>query len=126
MIERQLVALLSTAYVFAAYLLWRFVGIEACGDVLITALSYQNETSRTVAAILLVKSPDRAKVLLKRAMAERHNLKEVLRICGEIADETLEEKVRSFMGDPDPQVSKAAHEAIHMIVERKSHSTYKK
>ena len=122
MIERQLAALVSTAYVFAAYVLWRFLGIDACGNVLIAALSYQNETPRTVAAILLVKSPHRARPLLQRAIADRVSLVQALRISGEVADEALEATIRSYIADPDPQVSKDAHDALRIIADRRFHS----
>ncbi|MGD9726808.1 MAG: hypothetical protein AB7G68_12410 [Nitrospiraceae bacterium] len=120
MFKRQLTTLIYVGYIYGAYLIWQLTGIETCGWTLIGALSSENETARTVAGILLVRAPDKARPLIREAIAEKKGLRYILPIAAEVADEALEIEVRSFISDSDLEVRIATERAIRIIVARRS------
>jgi hypothetical protein len=79
-----------TAAVFAAYGTWRATGASSAGRVVARALAADDETQRTSAGMLLVKSGERALPLLRdnleRGVAVAMTLRVLADIGGAAAD----------------------------------------
>ena len=100
-------------YVYRA--LWYWLGITSAGRALVRALGSPDENIRSIAGILLAKSGKRAEALLLEALNRRESLPTVLTVLGSIGDPALIPQIRPFTNDPNPEVAKAAREAIKVI-----------
>ena len=100
-------------YVYRA--LWSWLGIPSAGRALVKALGSPDENIRSIAGILLVKSGKRAEPLLQEALNRRENLPTVLTVLGSIGDPALIPQLQQFTNDPNPDVAKAAREALKVI-----------
>ena len=100
-------------YVYRA--LWSWLGISSAGRALVKALGSPDENIRSIAGILLVKSGKRAEPLLQEALSRRENLTTVLTVLGSIGDPALIPHLRQFTNDQNPDVAKAAREALKVI-----------
>jgi hypothetical protein len=80
----------ESAAVFAAYGTWRATGAHSAGAVVARALGSDDETNRTAAGMLLVKSGERALPLLRenleRGIAVQITLQVLADIGGPAAD----------------------------------------
>ena len=65
--------------------------------------------------MLLAKSGERAEPLLQEALTRRQNLPTVLTVLGSIGDPALIPQLRRFADDRNPEVAKAAQEALKVI-----------
>ena len=108
----------GAARLFLDNALWRLSGWRAAGRRLVEALGSEDEDLRTIAGMLLVKAGRKARPLLEEALAKRQSLPLALTILGDIGDRQTAAKVQPFTQDPDPQVAKAAQDALKVLAVR--------
>ncbi len=104
-----------TLYLMGSRAAWRVTGIRAAGRPLVDALGSTDEDVRTIAGMLLVKAGKSAEPLLTEALARRENLPMVLSVLADIGDPDVESQIQSFSSDTDPEVSRAAKEALRIL-----------
>ena len=97
---------------------WRLTGLNAAGRVLVHALGSPNENVRTVAGMLLVKAGKKSEPVLSEALMRRESLPLVLTILADIGSQQLEPEIRALSQDRDPQVAKAAEDALRLLTAR--------
>jgi HEAT repeat protein len=94
---------------------WKLCGIQAAGRPLVRSLGSPDEDVRTIAGMLLVKAGRSAEPLLEEALERRENLPMVLSVLADIGDPTSEPQIERFRLDPDPEVAKAAAQALRQL-----------
>lgn len=102
-------------WLFVSNAVWRVAGLGAAGRVLVRALGSEDETTRTIAGMLLVRARKKSEPLLKEALDKRENLPVVLTVIGSLGDSKFEPELRRFSRDADPDVAKAAKDALQLI-----------
>lgn len=107
--------LLRLLAVLLTSLIWRVMSIRPAGRALVRALGTDDEQVRAIAGMMLVKSGGKAKPLLQEALNRRENVSTVLAVLGSIGDPSMEPEIRRFADDQDPQVSKAARDALRVV-----------
>jgi hypothetical protein len=107
--------LAEAAWVYTSNTLWRATGSRAAGRALVRALGSPDATARTIAGMFLVQGGKRAKPLLREALARREHLPLLLTIIGDVGDPSFDPDVRRLSQDPDPQVARAAREALRVM-----------
>jgi hypothetical protein len=105
----------QAARLFALKSLWRATGLQSAGRALVGALSSPDEATRTMAGMFLVQAGKRAEPLVGEAIQRRQSLPTVLVIAGDIGAFRLEPQLRRLSEDPDPQVAKAARDALRIL-----------
>ena len=95
--------------------LWYWLGMTSAGRALVRALGSTDENIRSIAGMLLAKSGKRAEPLLQEALNRRENLAVVLTVVGSIGDPALIPQLRNFTNDRNPEIAKAAQEALKVI-----------
>ena len=103
------------ARLFALKSLWSATRLRPAGRALIGALGSPDEDVRTAAGMLLVKSGKHAEPLIAEAIARREHLPIVLLIAADIGAFALEPELRRFTADPDPDVARAARDALRIL-----------
>ena len=103
------------ARLYALKSLWTATGWRSAGRALVTALGSTDEGERTVAGMLLVQGGKRAEPLVAEAIRRREHLPIVLLIAGDIGASSLEPELRHLTTDPDPDVARAAHDALEIL-----------
>ena len=98
--------------------LWRIGGWHSAGRRLVEALGSEDENLRTIAGMFLVKAGGKAKPLLEEALAKRQSLPLVLTILGDIGDRQSAAKLHPLTQDHDPQVARAAQDALKVLAAR--------
>ena len=106
---------LGAAGLFLHKALWRVARQEWAGRALIEALGSPDPDLRTLAGMFLVQGGDRAQPLVEEALSRRTHLPLVLAIAGDLADRRLEPELVRFSEDRDPDVAKAAQEALRVF-----------
>ena len=114
-ISGQSMKVSTTARLFASQALWGLTGIDAIGRVLVDALAEEDEDVRTIAGILLTKSGRKAEPLLGEALKQGKHVPMVISVLGSIGDRNALPTIRPFTRSDDPQVARAAREAITVI-----------
>ena len=99
---------------------WRATGSRAAGQVLVRALGSPDEGVRAAAGMLLERGGRRAEPLLVQAAERRENLPEVLVILGDLGDTAAAPLLERFSSDADPEVSRAARDALRILNSRGS------
>ena len=107
--------LLRLLAVLLTSLIWRVMSMRPAGRALVRALGTDDEQVRAIAGMMLVKSGSKAKPLLQEALNRRENVSTVLAVLGSIGDPSMEPEIRRFADDQDPQVSKAARDALRVV-----------
>jgi hypothetical protein len=107
--------LARAVWLFVSNVVWRLGGLRAAGRVLVRALGSEDETTRTIAGMLLVRAGKKSEPLLQEALDKRENLPVVLTVIGSLGDSKFEPELRRFSRDADPDVAKAAKEALQII-----------
>lgn len=107
--------LLASIRIALAYGIWRLTGLRSAGWVLIRALGAEADNVRMMAGIFLEQAGRQAKPLLEEALRQRLNLPQVLTILADIGDHDLEGDIRRLSEDSDPEVAKAAREALRIL-----------
>ena len=105
----------GAAKLFAYRALWRAAGSLRAGRALVRALGSTDEGLRTIAGMFLVKAGKDSEQLLHEALARRENVPMVLTVLADIGDSRLEPEIRAFSQDEDPNVAKAAREALRVL-----------
>ena len=98
----------EAAAVFTAFGVWRATGSARAGAVLARALESSDETNRTAAGILLVRSGARALPLLRENLQRGIAVKLSLRLLGDIGGTDAAALIEPYQRDPDPQIAAAA------------------
>ena len=106
---------MTAARIFLLYGIWRATGLASAGRALVHALASADENVRTIAGMLLVRGHDRAVPLLRESLARRESLPMALAILGDIGDRQCEPDIVPFAEDRDPEVSKAARDALRVL-----------
>jgi hypothetical protein len=106
---------LTVARLYAVKALWTIIGCRSAGRALIKTLGSTDEGERTVAGILLVRGGTRAEPLVAEAIRRREHLPIVLLIAADIGASSLEPEIRRLTTDPDPEVARAAHDALEIL-----------
>jgi HEAT repeat protein len=65
--------------------------------------------------MFLVKAGESAVPLLAEALAKREHVPMVLSVLADIGDQALEPHIRALSADSDPEVSRAANEALRAL-----------
>ena len=103
------------AFLFVVQLMWRCTGSSAAARSLVRALGSSNQNIRTIAGIFLVRAGRRAAPYLEESLKRRENLPMVLAILGDIGDLQVEPELQQFTEDGDPQIAKAARNALRVL-----------
>ena len=103
------------ARLYAVKSLWTVMGCRSAGRALLTALGSTDEGERTVAGMLPVQGGKRAEPLVAEAIRRRQHLPIVLLIAADIGASSLEPELRRLTTDPDPEVARAAHDALEIL-----------
>jgi hypothetical protein len=100
---------------YALKSLWTATGCHSAGRALVKALGSTDEGERTVAGMLIARGGKRAEPLVTDAIRRREHLPIVLLIAGDIGATNLEPDLRHLTTDPDPDVARAATDALEML-----------
>jgi hypothetical protein len=103
------------ARLYAIQSLWRVIGCHSAGRALVKALGSTDEGERTVAGMLLVQGGKRAEPLVAEAIRRREHLPIVLLIAADIGASSLEPELRRLTKDHDPEIARAAHDALDIL-----------
>jgi hypothetical protein len=106
---------LQFARLFALKSVWNTTGLQSAGRALVDALDSPDDGVRTVAGMFLVQAGKRAEPLIEDAIRLRKNLPTMLLIVGDIGAVRFEPQLQSFTTDTDPQVAKAARDALRTL-----------
>lgn len=107
--------LVRAVWLFVSNAVWRLAGLRAAGRVLVRALGSKDESTRTMAGMLIVRAGQKSEPLLQEELDKRANLPVVLAVIGSIGDPKFEAKLRGLSLDADPDVAKAAKDALQLI-----------
>jgi hypothetical protein len=111
--------LLSAASrLFASAAIWRLVGSERCGNVLIKQLDSPEETLRMIAGTLLTQAGSRSVPLLRDALERQQNLPMILTMIGDLGGLDQRSLLEHYVGDERSDVAKAAREALRVLSSR--------
>ncbi len=115
--------LAGTARMFAWQALWRGASLPRAGRALVEALNSADENVRTIAGMFLVQAGRRSLAPLREALDRRQNTAQntamILSILGSLGGEEAEAMVSAFVNDGDPEVARAAQDALPVIARRK-------
>ena len=106
---------LTFVRLYALKSLWTATGCRSAGRGLVKALGSTDDGERTVAAMLLVQGGKRAEPLVAEAIRRREHLPIVLLIAADIGASSLAPDLRRLTRDPDPEVARAAHDALEIL-----------
>ena len=106
---------LTFARLYALKTLWMAIGCPSAGRALVKALGSTDEGERTVAGMFLVQGGKRAEPLVADAIRRREHLPIILLIAGDIRAWRLEPDLRRLTEDPDPDVARAARDALEIL-----------
>jgi hypothetical protein len=106
---------LGAASLFLRKSLWRIAGMQSAGRALVRALGDPDEDLRVMAGMFLVQAGSKAEPLLEEALKRRENLPLVLSVLADIGNRRFETEIRQFVQDGDPQVAKAAQDALRLL-----------
>ena len=100
---------------FGSRAAWKLTGIPAAGRPLVKALGSSDEDIRTIAGMFLVKAGKSAEPLLIEALEKRENVPMVLAVLADIGDPQVEPQIQSLSADADPEIARAAQEALRVL-----------
>lgn len=107
--------LVSAVRLFIWKLIWQITRSSRAGHQIVRALGSKDENIQMMAGMLLVRAGKRAEPVLQEAMQRRENLPTVLTILGDIGDRSVEKDLRGFVIDGDPDVARAASDALRVL-----------
>lgn len=105
----------KAAQLFVSKAVWNVTGLDAAGRALVHALDSDDENVWTIAGMFLVQAGKRAEPLLKEALDEGQHLPMVINVLGSIGDPEVVSALRPFTRNSDPEIARAAQEAIQVI-----------
>lgn len=94
---------------------WRATGSRAAGRRLLEALGSDDEDLRTIAGMFIVRGGRKAVPLLEEAIKKREHLPIVLTIAADVGATEFEPELRELERDSDPNVARAAHDALQVL-----------
>jgi HEAT repeat protein len=100
---------------FAHHAAFRAASAPASGRALLRALESDDETTRTIAGMFLVKSGRKSIPYLREALAELRSVPIVLQILADIGDPSVEPDIAAFLHDSDAEVRRAANDALETL-----------
>jgi hypothetical protein len=100
------------------YAAWRWLGVKAGGRGLVRALGSANENVHVIAGMLLVRAGIKSEPLLLEALRRRENLPLIIPILTDIGSRQSEAEIRRLSQDRDPQVARAAQDALRFLAAR--------
>ena len=112
-------AVLNVARLFACKAMWA-AGLESAGRCLLTALDSPHGDVRTVAGMFLVQGGQRALPLIREAIERREHLPMALTIAGDIGAHDLARQIQGLTAHADPQISRAARDALDILALQKN------
>jgi|SRR5580658_7421142 hypothetical protein len=112
-------AVLGVARLFVCKTLWG-VGVESGGRCLLRALGSPQEDVRTVAGMFLVQAGKRAEPLVRKALERGEYLPTLVTIAGDIGSPSLAPQIQRLTMHADPQVARAARDALDIMTLQKS------
>jgi hypothetical protein len=101
----------ESAKLFVAGAAWK-AGSQAAGRLLVGGLASTDENNRLIAGMLLVRGGRRAIPLLEQELEHPRNLPMLLHVMGDVAPDAFKDILERFAADSDPQVSRAARDAL--------------
>jgi len=107
--------LLSTIRLLFWKLVWQVTRSARAGHQIVRALGSRDENIQMMAGMLLVRAGKRAEPVLQEAMQKREYLPMVLTILGDRGDRRVEKDLRTFAVDRDPEVARAAADALRVL-----------
>lgn len=110
-------AIASAAKLMAASELWKRARVKSAGRSLVDSLGSGDEDTRQVAGMLLVKGGRKSVPLIREAIDKRQHLESVLLIAADLGDPGLASRIPAFTDDPDPEVARAARDAVAIVEE---------
>lgn len=105
----------TTLRLLASHVLWGATGHRALGRSLVGALVSDDEDERTIAGMLLTRAGRRAEPLLEEALKEGRHRPAIIEVLGSIGDPAMVPELRPFEQNEDPEVARAARDAIRVI-----------
>ena len=105
----------KAAQLFVSKAVWNVTGLDVAGCMLIQALDSEDEDIRTIAGIFLVQTGQRSEPLLEEALHKGQYLPMVINVLGSIGDPRIVSELRPFTEDSDPEIARAAQDAIRTI-----------
>ncbi len=106
---------LTVARLYGLKWLWTSTRCRSAGRALVKALGSTDEDERAIAGMLLVQGGKRAEPLVADAIRRREHLPIVLLIAGDIGASSLEPDLRHLTTDQDPDVARAASDALEIL-----------
>jgi hypothetical protein len=106
---------LTFVRLYALKSLWTATACRSAGRGLVKALGSTDEDERAVAGMLLVKGGKRAEPLVAEAIRRREHLPVALVIAADIGAASLEPEMRRLAADSDPDVARAAQDALEIL-----------
>jgi hypothetical protein len=98
---------------------WRATGLRSAGRTLVHALGSEDENRKSLAGMFLVQAGRKAEPLLEEALSKGENLPLVLTLLGDIGDPKFEPELRRFSQDANPEVARAAQDALLALARRR-------
>ena len=105
----------KVAQLFVSKAVWSVAGFDMAGRALIHALDSEDEDIRTIAGMFLVQTGQRSEPLLEEALHKGQYLPMVINVLGSIGDPRIVSELRPFTEDSDPEIARAAQDAIRAI-----------
>ena len=105
----------KVAQLFVSKAVWTVAGLDMAGRALIHALDSEDEDIRSIAGMFLVQTGQRSEPLLKEALHKGRHLPMVISVLGSIGDPRIVSALRPFTEDSDPEIARAAQDAIQAI-----------
>lgn len=97
--------------------LWHSLGLEPAGRRVVESLGDPDETTRTLAGMLVVKAGRRAIPLLQECMTREKYLPMVIRLAADVGATELVAQIRHFADADDPNVARAARDALELLAD---------
>ncbi len=110
-----MVRVIGAARLLLRKTVWTATGSEAAGRALVDALENPDETLRTMAGIFIARGGARAVPLLREALGRRRSVPTVLTLLGDVGGDTVAYDIEPFRDDPDPDVARAASDALRIL-----------
>jgi HEAT repeat protein len=110
----------QAARLYALKSVWATTGSRSAGRALVAALGSPDEGVRTIAGMFLAQGGRRAEPLVEEAIQHGEHLPLVLLIAGDIGAVRLAPDLRRLAADTDPQVARAAQDALRILAARQS------
>lgn len=107
--------LFEVAKILSLGLAFRVSGMPLVGEILISALRSDDETTRQIAATMIVRAGARARRTLRQAADAEQSLPFVLSMLGDVGDRNDLALLERFAVHPDAQIQVSAKDALRVL-----------